>query len=420
MSEARRFLFHISFLRIAMQVTRFSGRRAFHQSSSLWKKYYDIVVPVREAREPVTVPGHLELRVHRLPVSQFPRLCPHGRFTYEELTDDQKRSDLRSFGEGSVFTKQVMANTALVEIRSTENHDKNRLSAYVPIPEWLDLSLRPQNASAEKALDFWHQQEPSLREAMTDNSYPDLCSTTTVLKKAFNTDKLDPQLEHSLFVQCTDPEHAQMQRHWGFYRRRISTNINHLSKSILPDGNLAEMSQAHSLAIRLVGVGYRASVETMTITGKDGKNDALLFERWINHWSHLITKDPIRAYIAQHFPNSIWAQMWRLRRFLTPETSLYFSTHSDQDAFQVEGELPKTIQKLVLKLGYSHTIEMPVPPFMQCSVPNPSKIVLNGPFSKQMKEFAMNVRKWRRPEPYKGKGVFVGDETIQLKQKKIK
>jgi len=34
--------------------------------------------------------------------------------------------------------------------------------------------------------------------------------------------------------------------------------------------------------------------------------------------------------------------------------------------------------------------------------------------------FAGRVRKWRPPEPYKGKGVFINDQTIKLKQKKIK
>ena len=35
-------------------------------------------------------------------------------------------------------------------------------------------------------------------------------------------------------------------------------------------------------------------------------------------------------------------------------------------------------------------------------------------------QFAANIRKWRVPEPYKGKGIFVNGETIKLKAKKIK
>lgn len=35
-------------------------------------------------------------------------------------------------------------------------------------------------------------------------------------------------------------------------------------------------------------------------------------------------------------------------------------------------------------------------------------------------QFAANIRKWRKPEPYKGKGIFVNSETIKLKNKKIK
>ena len=77
-------------------------------------------------------------------------------------------------------------------------------------------------------------------------------------------------------------------------------------------------------------------------------------------------------------------------------------------------------QFLGLKLGYSHPIEMPVPEGVKASVPQPTRILLEGTDKQVVTAFAARIRKWRVPEPYKGKGIFVNDETIKLKAKKIK
>ncbi|KAK0708206.1 ribosomal protein L6, alpha-beta domain-containing protein [Lasiosphaeris hirsuta] len=77
-------------------------------------------------------------------------------------------------------------------------------------------------------------------------------------------------------------------------------------------------------------------------------------------------------------------------------------------------------QFIILKLGFSHTVEMGVPLGVTASVPQPTRILLEGIDKEVMHSFAANIRKWRKPEPYKGKGIFVNDETIKLKQKKIK
>jgi len=45
---------------------------------------------------------------------------------------------------------------------------------------------------------------------------------------------------------------------------------------------------------------------------------------------------------------------------------------------------------------------------------------LEGVDKRKVTQFAAEIREWRRPEPYKGKGIFVNGETIKLKAKKIK
>jgi len=111
------------------------------------------------------------------------------------------------------------------------------------------------------------------------------------------------------------------------------------------------VSEGHTAILRLVGVGYRATVE-----------------------SSATTKTP--EYEGQQF--------------------------------------------VILKLGYSHPLEMPVPLGVKASTPQPTRILLEGVEKEVILQFAASIRRWRVPEPYKGKGIFVNGETIKLKAKKIK
>lgn len=78
-------------------------------------------------------------------------------------------------------------------------------------------------------------------------------------------------------------------------------------------------------------------------------------------------------------------------------------------------------QKFVsLKLGYAHPVELPIPLGVKATVPQPTRILLESPDKHAITQFAADIRAWRKPEPYKGKGIFVNDETIRLKAKKIK
>ncbi len=77
-------------------------------------------------------------------------------------------------------------------------------------------------------------------------------------------------------------------------------------------------------------------------------------------------------------------------------------------------------QFVCLKLGFSHPVEMGLPQGMRGSAPQPTRVLLEGIDKEQIMQFAADIRKWRVPEPYKGKGIFVNTETIKLKQKKIK
>ena len=111
------------------------------------------------------------------------------------------------------------------------------------------------------------------------------------------------------------------------------------------------VSEGHAAILRLVGVGYRATIENSAVTKKP-------------------------EYEGQQFVS--------------------------------------------LKVGYSHPIELGVPKGVKASVPQATRILLEGVEREVVMQFAAEIRAWRKPEPYKGKGIFVNDETIRLKAKKIK
>ena len=77
-------------------------------------------------------------------------------------------------------------------------------------------------------------------------------------------------------------------------------------------------------------------------------------------------------------------------------------------------------QFVSLKVGYSHPIELGLPPGVKASTPQPTRILLESINKAVVTQFAAEIREWRKPEPYKGKGIFVNEETIKLKAKKIK
>ena len=79
---------------------------------------------------------------------------------------------------------------------------------------------------------------------------------------------------------------------------------------------------------------------------------------------------------------------------------------------QVQGE------KLNLSLGYSHPVEYAIPQGITIETPSQTEILVKGVDKQQVGQVAANIRAYRRPEPYKGKGVRYGGEVIVKKEAK--
>ena len=75
---------------------------------------------------------------------------------------------------------------------------------------------------------------------------------------------------------------------------------------------------------------------------------------------------------------------------------------------------------LNLNLGFSHPIDYPVPEGIKIETPSPTEIVVSGSDKQRVGQVAAEIRSFRPPEPYKGKGVRYADERIIRKEAKKK
>lgn len=71
--------------------------------------------------------------------------------------------------------------------------------------------------------------------------------------------------------------------------------------------------------------------------------------------------------------------------------------------------------EIVLNLGYSHPVIMPIPQGISIEVIKNTRLVLTGCDKEALGLFASQIRKWRIPEPYKGKGIKYENEVILRK-----
>ena len=75
---------------------------------------------------------------------------------------------------------------------------------------------------------------------------------------------------------------------------------------------------------------------------------------------------------------------------------------------------------LVINLGFSHDVVYPVPPGITITTPRPTAITVSGVDKRLVGQVAAEIRGYRPPEPYKGKGVRYDTETIRRKEGKKK
>ena len=72
-------------------------------------------------------------------------------------------------------------------------------------------------------------------------------------------------------------------------------------------------------------------------------------------------------------------------------------------------------QDLEMQLGFSHPVLVKAPESITFEVPSQTEIIVSGPSKEAVGQVAANIRKWRKPEPYKGKGIRYHGELVRRK-----
>jgi large subunit ribosomal protein L6 len=134
-----------------------------------------------------------------------------------------------------------------------------------------------------------------------------------------------------LVVRVLDAEDRKQRSLWGLTRTLINNAV-------------VGVSTGYTLELRLVGVGYRASVEQIP--------EALI-------------------ELSKQIPRS--------------------------------SPIPIPTQRVNLKLGYAHPVYVDIPEDIRVATPAPTSIILSGTDKQKLGLFAAKIRRWRKPEPYRGK-----------------
>jgi large subunit ribosomal protein L6 len=75
---------------------------------------------------------------------------------------------------------------------------------------------------------------------------------------------------------------------------------------------------------------------------------------------------------------------------------------------------------LKLQLGYSHDVNFDVPEGIEIKTPDNTTVLISGIDKQKVGQVAAEIRRWRKPEPYKGKGIKYAGEFIFRKEGKKK
>ncbi|MFW2589104.1 50S ribosomal protein L6 [Sagittula sp. SSi028] len=115
-------------------------------------------------------------------------------------------------------------------------------------------------------------------------------------------------------------------------------------------------------------------------------------------------------------------QQWGMSR-----TVVANMVHGVQNTFKKELEIHGVGYRaqlagkvLKLNLGLSHDVDFQIPDGVTITVPKPTEIIIEGHDIQEVGQVAANIRDWRRPEPYKGKGIRYKGEYIFQKEGKKK
>ncbi|MBC2886844.1 50S ribosomal protein L6 [Ochrobactrum sp. CM-21-5] len=167
-----------------------------------------------------------------------------------------------------------------------------------------------------------------------------------------------------------------------------------------------------------VPAGVTASVEGQTVKAKGAKGEL----SFVVHDEVLVKMEDGAVAVDPRDQSKEARSKWGMSR--TMISNIFTGV---KDGFEKKLEISGVGYRaamqgknLQLSLGFSHEVVYDVPTGITVSVPKPTEIVVAGIDKQQVGQVAAEIREYRSPEPYKGKGVKYANETIVRKEGKKK
>ncbi|MFC4700740.1 50S ribosomal protein L6 [Glaciecola siphonariae] len=167
-----------------------------------------------------------------------------------------------------------------------------------------------------------------------------------------------------------------------------------------------------------IASGVEVSIAGQEVTVK-GKNGTLT--RVFNDAVEIVQEDSTLTTVPKEGMANGWAQAGTANSLLN--AMVIGVTTGFEKKLQLLGvgyRASAQGSKLNLTLGFSHPVVYEMPEGISVETPTQTEIVVKGSDKQQVGQVAANIRAYRPPEPYKGKGVRYADEAVRRKEAKKK
>ena len=136
----------------------------------------------------------------------------------------------------------------------------------------------------------------------------------------------------------------------------------------------------------------------------------------------VVTIDDKTVNVAKAGNNKYFAKMWgtvrsRISNIIEGVSKGFIKELELNGVGYKAAEKDKSLE---LNLGYSHPINFPIPEGLKIEVPKPTQIKISGIDKQKVGQTASEIRSYRKPEPFKGKGIKYKEEIIRRKEGKKK
>ena len=162
---------------------------------------------------------------------------------------------------------------------------------------------------------------------------------------------------------------------------------------------------------------------TVTLSGQDVKVKGPIGElsRTINALVAVSQEDNVIKTTVASEDKTAWAQAGTARALINNMVEGVSKGFSKTLLLNGVGYRAKATGKsLNLTLGFSHPVNHAIPEGITVETPSQTEIVLKGADKQLVGQTAANIREYRKPEPYKGKGIRYSDENVRRKEAKKK